>query len=67
MENVVAGLSNNDLAAAMALNDESMYRKEQIEALKQQREQLQNMSEELSQEELDQITAGEPHFGTPRY
>ena len=59
LDNVVAGSQFSD---DIALQHQSLYRRQAIESLKKQKEMLLKQ-DELTQEELDKITAGVPHFG----
>lgn len=58
LDNVIAGTSH-EVADNDALNKESLYRKEQIEKLKKEKELLKQTleSDELSMDELDNIHA----------
>lgn len=63
LNNVVAG---NEFSKEIAIENQGLYRKEAIERLKNQKEELLKQ-DELSLEELDKITAGEPQFGNSRH
>ena len=60
LDKVVAGVSH-ELGENTALNNESLYRKEQIEKLKKEKEALEALSkdpDEMSIDELDNVHAG---------
>ena len=59
LDNVVVG---NQFSDDIALQHQSLYRKQAIERLKKQKEKLLKQ-DELTLEELDKITAGQPNFG----
>lgn len=61
LENVMGGV-NPSIADDIAIDNASLYRKEKIEELKSQKEQLLSMDRELTIEELEQITAGVPRI-----
>lgn len=60
LDGIVAGVSH-ELGENTALNNESLYRKEQIEKLKKEKETLEALSkdpDEMSINELDNVHAG---------
>ena len=59
LDKVTAG-GNRELSEESALKNSDLYRKEQIERLKQEKERLLEMkNKELTLEELDQVMAGQ--------
>ena len=62
LDKVVAGVSHEQ-GENIALNNESLYRKEKIEKLKKEKEALVALSkdrDEMSIDELDNVRAGMP-------
>lgn len=62
LDKVVAGVSREQ-GENIALNNESLYRKEQIEKLKKEKEALVALNkgrDEMSIDELDNVRAGMP-------
>lgn len=62
LDKVVAGVSHEQ-GENIALNNESLYRKEQIEKLKKEKEALVALNkdrDEMSIDELDNVRAGMP-------
>lgn len=60
LDKVVAGVSHEQ-GENIVLNNESLYRKEQIEKLKKEKEALEALgkdSDEMSMDELDNVRAG---------
>ena len=60
LDGVVAGVSH-EIGEDAALSDESLYRRQQIEKLKKEKEALEALgkdSDEMSMDELDNVRAG---------
>lgn len=57
LDGVVAGVSH-EIGEDAALSNESLYRRQQIEKLKKEKEALGKDSDEMSMDELDNVRAG---------
>lgn len=57
LDSVVAGVSH-EIGENAALSNENLYRRQQIEKLKKEKEALGKDSDELSMDELDNVRAG---------
>ena len=57
LDSVVAGVSH-EIGENAALSNENLYRRQQIEKLKKEKEALGKDSDEMSMDELDNVRAG---------
>ena len=57
LDSVVAGVSH-EIGENAALSNENLYRRQQIEKLKKEKEDLGKDSDEMSMDELDNVRAG---------
>ena len=57
LDSVVAGVSH-EIGENAALSNENLYRRQQIEKLKKEKEALGKDSDELSMDELDNVRSG---------
>lgn len=57
LDSVVAGVSH-EIGENAALSNENLYRRQQIEKLKKEKETLGKDSDEMSMDELDNVRSG---------
>lgn len=57
LDSVVAGVSH-EIGENAALSNENLYRRQQIEKLKKEKESLGKDSDEMSMDELDNVRSG---------
>ena len=57
LDSVVAGVSH-EIGENAALSNENLYRRQQIEKLKKEKEALGKDSDEMSMDELDNVRSG---------
>ena len=57
LDSVVAGVSH-EISENAALSNENLYRRQQIEKLKKEKEALGKDSDEMSMDELDNVRSG---------